>query len=127
MLLFLSEHFRVSFEEQGGYDTLSDFITHHGSTLNSAEDLRESGSSDFNELTRTKKESGTLVNLPELEAMEAQAFAQMPQLLKQKTVFRGASKASTASGNSGNFNLNMIILDAATCRFDNIYVMFSEK
>ena len=33
----------------------------------------------------------------------------------------------SAGNTKSNFNLNMIMLDAATCRFDNVYVMFSEK
>ncbi len=46
-------------------------------------------------------------------------YLQVRQHLNQNNYSAGTTKS--------NFNLNMIMLDAATCRFDNVYVMFSEK
>ena len=61
MLLFLSEDFRASFAEQGGYDTLSDFTILRGSAARSKDDIRDD---------RGEKRS-TLLHVGELEAMEA--------------------------------------------------------
>lgn len=40
---------------------------------------------------------------------------------------RKQRRADYSSASKTNFSLSMIMLDAATGRFDNIYVMFSEK
>ena len=65
--------------------------------------------------------------LGELETMETQALADMRKLLNKFDKQRNFTSSSKSVSNNSNFNLNMIILDAATCSFDNMYVMFSEK
>jgi len=100
MLLHISEEFRREFASQGGFDTLSDIITQRCHN----------------------KQNGqkSMIQLSELESIEAAVVQKIPQLSKLRT-------QHNFSASKSNFNLNMIVLDAATGRFDNVYVMFSEK
>ena len=57
----------------------------------------------------------------ELEAMERKIIAKMPPYL----VNHGNRQESANSKSS--FNFNMVLLDAATQKFDNVYAMSPEK
>ena len=99
MCIFLSKEFCVAFEKAGGYDTLGLFIVGEN-----CDELREKST----------------VKIRELEQMEKQMLERAPGGM--------AKNSQTVQYNSKSaFNLSMVLLDAATEKFDNVYAMSPEK
>ena len=113
MLIQLSEDFSRSFESKGAYDTLSSLLIRR--PVNDRVFSVNIGGNGGDDLI----DQVPAIRLSELEEMEYQVIAKLPYLLGAKQQSHGTSKSS--------YNLSMIMLDAATQKFDNVNALAPEK